>query len=84
MTGMTTRGAGFAILCGLAENGPATKDQMDAILLATGNAPTRLVNQVIELRRNGYLVKKTFLTPAGLAELQRLGWKPDLDTETET
>lgn len=64
------------ILTHLADNGPSTREVLEP--LATGQQRTAMPMALGRLRELGFVTTKVWLTPEGLAECRRMGWRPDI------
>lgn len=64
------------ILLHLVESGPTEREPLDA--LADGQCRTAMSCALKRLADAGFIKTKVWLTPEGLAECRRLGWKPEL------
>jgi hypothetical protein len=78
MTGFRADGAPVKAMKHLAENGPTERDALAAHLRELDTSESNVHNVMCRLREAGFITTKVWLTPAGLAELRRLGWTLDL------
>lgn len=72
-------GAPVKVMQHLAENGPTSREDLDAFVEATGVSRATRYMALHRLREAGFIRQKVWLTPEGLAELQRLGLAPKFE-----
>lgn len=75
---LQARGLPARILAKLAETGPMPRDDFNAWVRSDSQSESNVGNSLTRLREAGLIATKVMLTPAGLAELRRIGWKPDM------
>lgn len=80
MTKVKDGSASYKMLVGLANNGPACREDMDRICNNLDIKERSVQTTITRMIDNGFIARKVVLTSEGLAELQRLGWKPKIQT----
>jgi len=65
------------ILLHLVDNGPTERDPLEEAL-AGDSSRAAMPMALKRLAEMGFVKTKLWLTPEGLAECRRLGWKPEL------